>query len=124
MAHEAGIRTALFLNFGFPGETRGEMESTIRLAVRLNPTYASFHLIIPFPGTRLAKQIGIDPEAFPPHLYPQYNYVHHEYKTLKNMLRKAYLKFYLRPSYLIRFRDRELRPKFRQGKLFFRLLAG
>ena len=124
MTHEAGIRTALFLNFGFPGETRGDMESTIKLAIRLNPTYASFHLIIPFPGTRLAKQIGIDPEAFPAHLYPQYNYVHHEHKTLKNMLRKAYLRFYLRPSYLMRFRDRQLRPKFRQGKLFFRLLAG
>ena len=124
MTHEAGIRTALFLNFGFPGETKDDMESTIKLAIRLNPTYASFHLIIPFPGTRLAKQIGIDPEAFPTHLYPQYNYVHHDHKTLKNMLRKAYLKFYLRPSYLIRFRNKQLRPKFRQGKLFFKLLTG
>jgi len=124
MVHEVDIRTALFLNFGFPGETRDDMESTIRLAIRLNPTYASFHLIIPFPGTRLAKQIHIDPETFPPHLYPQYNHVHHEHKALKNMLRKAYLRFYLRPSYLIRFTDKQLRPKFRQGKLFLRLLAG
>jgi len=124
LAHKHGIRTALFMNFGFPEETRAEMASTIQLALRLDPTYVAFHLIVPFPGTRLAKEIHLDPEAFPPHLYPHYNNVHHDLGTLKSMLRRAYLRFYLRPSYLIRsLKDRTL-PGFDQGRLFLRLLGG
>ena len=82
-AHEVGISTVLFMNFGFSDETIEEMESTIDLAIRLNPTYASFHLIVPFPGTGLARQIGLDPEAFPASQYPHYNFAHHDLKTLK-----------------------------------------
>jgi len=122
MAHQNRIRTALFMNFGFPGETRADMASTIKLAIRLNPTYAAFHLIVPFPGTRLAKEFNVDPEMFPAHLYPHYNYIHHDLKTLKAVLRRAYLRFYLRPSYLIEFIRRQMRPRVGQGKLFLRLL--
>jgi len=124
LTRKNGIRTALFMNFGFPGETRSDMASTIRLALRLNPTYASFHLIVPFPGTRLAKEVDLDPEAFPAHQYPHYNHVHHDLKTLKSMLKKAYLRFYLRPSYLFRSMKDAVRPGFHQGRLFLRLLKG
>jgi len=124
LAHKNGIRTALFMNFGFPEETRADMAATVRLAVRLNPTYAAFHLIVPFPGTRLAQEIHLNPEAFPAHLYPHYNHVHHDLGTLKSMLRRAYLRFYLRPSYLIRsIKDRTL-PGFDQARLFLRLIKG
>jgi anaerobic magnesium-protoporphyrin IX monomethyl ester cyclase len=124
LARKNGIRTALFMNFGFPGETRADMASTIRLAVRLNPDYVAFHLIVPFPGTRLAQEIHLDPEAFPAHLYPHYNHVHHDLRTLKSMLRRAYLRFYLRPSYLMRSIKDHTLPRFDQGKLFVRLLKG
>jgi len=123
-ARTHGIRTALFMNFGFPGETRKEMEATIDLAIRLNPTYASFHLIVPFPGTRMAREIGLDPESFPPHQYPHYNHVGHELSTLKAMLRKAYARFYLRPGYLKHFLRAGRLPGLGQGRLFLRLLRG
>ncbi|MFH1630532.1 MAG: radical SAM protein [Pseudomonadota bacterium] len=122
MTHENGIRTALFMNFGFPGETRAEMESTIDLSIRLNPTYASFHLIVPFPGTRLAEEVNLDPEALPAHLYPHYNDVHHDLKSLKSVLRRAYLRFYLRPSYIISFLRELIRQRANHGRLFVRLL--
>jgi len=124
LARRNGIRTALFMNFGFPGETRADMASTIRLAVRLDPDYCAFHLIVPFPGTRLAREIGLDPEAFPAHLYPHYNLVHHDLKTLKSMLRRAYLRFYLRPSYLMRSLKGHTLPRFDQGRLFLRMVKG
>lgn len=124
LAREFGIRTALFMNLGFPGETVEEMEATIDLAVRLNPIYAVFHLIVPFPGTQLAEDIGLDPEAFPPHLYPHYNFVDHDLKILKRMLRKAYLKFYLRPSYLASFVKKQEKPSMSQVRVFLRLLLG
>ncbi|MDI6795970.1 MAG: radical SAM protein [Desulfatibacillaceae bacterium] len=99
----AGIRTALFFNFGFPNETKGQMETTLQFACELNPTFASFHLVVPFPGTALAEQTGTDPKAFPPGLYPQYNFACHGLPALKAMLNKAYLKFYLRPQWAFAF---------------------
>jgi len=49
---------------------------------------------------KLAKEIGLNPESFPANQYPHYNFINHDIKTLKHILRKAYLKFYLRPSYI------------------------
>ena len=100
------------------------MNRTIDLAIRLNPTYAAFHLIVPFPGTRLAETCGLNPEAFPPHLYPHFNFAHHDLKMLKRVLRKAYMRFYLRPSYLAGLLRREMRPEAGQGALFWKLLSG
>jgi len=124
LARKNGIRTALFMNFGFPGETRADMEATIRLAIRLDPDYVAFHLIVPFPGTPLAREIDLDPEAFPAHLYPHYNFVHHDLGMLKSMLRRAYLRFYLRPSYLVRAIKGQALAGRGQAKLFLRLLKG
>ena len=101
LCRKNGIRTAVFMNFGFPGETLVQMEETIDLAIAMNPTYASFHLIVPFPGTELAEKLGVGPEDFPPGLYPSYNHVSHELPPLKKMLHRAYRRFYLRPSYAL-----------------------
>ena len=100
LAQKAGIRTAVFMNLGFPGETLEEMKATIDLAIKLDPTYASFHLIVPFPGTALAREIGLDPEAFSEMDYPHYNASDHDLALLKSKLRNAYIRFYLRPGYL------------------------
>ena len=124
LTQKAGIETALFMNFGFPGETLREMNATVKLAIRLNPTYAAFHLIVPFPGTQLARETGLDMAAFPPHLYPHYNFIDHDLKTLKSVLRRAYLRFYLRPAYLMGLLRRQVRPGLDQGRLFMRLLKG
>ena len=121
MARKAGIRTALFMNFGFPGETKAQMEATIKLAIRLNPTYAAFHLIVPFPGTALAEEIGLDPEAFPVNEYPHYNYRGHDLKNLRTMLRKAYFRFYLRPSYIKGLWGKQAGQTLNQVKLFLKL---
>ena len=122
LTRKAGIKTALFMNFGFPGETLSEMNATVELAIRLNPTYAAFHLIVPFPGTALARQTGLDMAAFLPHLYPHFNFIDHDLKTLKSVLRRAYLRFYLRPAYVMGLLRRQIRPDLDQGKLFMRLL--
>ena len=92
------IRTVAFFNLGFPEETPEEMEETVRTAVRLDPTYAAFHWIIPYPGTRLAQDIGLDPEAFPPHRFQDHVEYAHALPGLKRKLKNAYLRFYLRPA--------------------------
>ena len=124
LTRKAGIDTALFMNFGFPGETAGEMKATVELAIQLNPTYAAFHLMVPFPGTVLAQQTGLNMAGFPPHLYPQFNFTDHDLKILKSVLRRAYLRFYLRPSYIFGLVSHQVRPGMAQGKLFWRLFKG
>ncbi|HIJ40304.1 MAG TPA: radical SAM protein [Deltaproteobacteria bacterium] len=123
MTRAAGIRTAVFMNFGFPGETKVDMEDTIKLAVRLTPSYASFHLIVPFPGTKIALDANIDSANLPSHLYPHYN-KEHDLALLKRMLRKAYCRFYLRPQVLRDFAARNRGHYLNKVKLFFRLLTG
>ena len=121
LAHDIGIRTAVFVNFGFPGETEDDMEASINLAIRLNPTFAAFHLIVPFPGTRLAKEIGLEAESFPANQYPHYNFISHDIKSLKRILRKAYLRFYFRPSYLPRFLWNQRGQFLNLAKILFRV---
>ncbi len=97
MVQEAGMETACFFMFGFPGETREEMEQTIRFAKELSPTYASFHVVEPYPGTALAEDIEdhLKGEFFPfSYDFPDVD--------LKAMQRKAFLSFYLRPDYLLK----------------------
>jgi radical SAM superfamily enzyme YgiQ (UPF0313 family) len=94
MVQKAGMETACFFMFGFPGETRQEMEETIRFAQKLAPTYASFHVVEPYPETPLAREVEdhLDGEFFPfGYRFPGVD--------LKSIQRRALLKFYLRPSY-------------------------
>lgn len=123
LAHKAGIRTAVFMNFGFPDETLEEMNATIDLAIRLDPTYASFHLIVPFPGTALAREIGLDPESFSEMEYAHYNGVNHDLALLKSRLRIAYLRFYLRPGYVKHILNHMKHIQWNQIRLFLNLIA-
>ena len=123
LTHASGIRTAVFMNFGFPGETKSDMEKTISLAVRLNPSYAAFHLIVPFPGTKIASDADVDHKSLPSYLHPHYN-EEHDLAFLKRMLRKAYCRFYLRPRVLRDFAARNRGHYWNKVKIFLRLLTG
>lgn len=94
MTKSAGIETACFFMFGLPGETLKDMEATIKFALKLNPTYASFHAAIPYPGTELYRMAGLS-ENFPEACTTDYTI-----DVLKGMVRKAFKQFYLRPAYI------------------------
>ncbi len=97
LVQDAGMETACFFMFGFPGETQEDMKQTIRFSKRLSPTYASFHVMEPYPGTPVAKQVqdSIGSDFFP------IDYQHADI-DLRAMQRKALVQFYLRPTYVIR----------------------
>jgi len=97
MAQDAGMETACFFMFGFPGETPDDMEATLRFAMDLAPTYASFHVLEPYPGTPLADDLGdaVTGDFFPfAYGFPGVD--------LKAVQRKALLRYYLRPGYAFR----------------------
>ena len=93
----AGIDALCFFIFGFPGETREDMEETLRLAKKLDPDFVSFHPVVPYPGTKLYEEVKDRVEGlFPVSCsdIPQ--------AALDRFVRTAFLRFYLRPWYLLR----------------------
>jgi anaerobic magnesium-protoporphyrin IX monomethyl ester cyclase len=60
--HEAGIEIGFFLQFGYPGETRADIERTIRLVRDCRPDDIGVSVSYPLPGTKfhsaVQKQLG------------------------------------------------------------------
>ena len=94
LAKRAGIDTACFFMMGFPGETHADRETTLAFAKRLDPTYASFHVAAPYPGTPLhASGTWQEP-------YPESVLDGEPLRQLKRWERTVYRRYYLRPGYV------------------------
>lgn len=107
-----GIDQVCFFMFGFPGETKEDMNATIAFAKRLNPTYASFHAVSPYRGTALFEMSGLY-ELFPEVLKE------HDSTVLQEIVNRAFQEFYLRPEVLwSRLRRMDVRLWRRQVALF------
>ncbi len=52
-----GINVHLTFSFGFPGETKETIKSSIDYALKLDPHSAQFSIITPFPGTALFEEL-------------------------------------------------------------------
>ncbi|UCG11769.1 MAG: radical SAM protein [Deltaproteobacteria bacterium] len=119
LAQEEGLETACFFMFGYPGETNQEMEATLALAKRLNPTYASFHAVTTYPGTALFRDTMDEDDAF------SVDGRCLETQALDPFLRRAYLSYYLRPQYVVeRIRQRNFGGLWRQARLFWDYIRG
>jgi anaerobic magnesium-protoporphyrin IX monomethyl ester cyclase len=92
---QAGIETACFFLFGFPGETRHDMEDTIRFAKKLNPDFASFHIVTPYPQTPL-NEFALSGNKF-----ERYCKSGLPPADIEKLVRRAYVKFYIRPGYMV-----------------------
>lgn len=108
MAREKKIRTIASVALGMPHDTKETMNKTIKFVKQLKPNYAIFSLATPYPGTRFYK------EAFEKNLiqvkdWSKYTLISPILETidcskedLRKIQAKAFIKFYLRPTYLIR----------------------
>ncbi|MBU0759931.1 MAG: B12-binding domain-containing radical SAM protein [Candidatus Omnitrophica bacterium] len=54
-ANRMGFKTLAGFMFGNPGETPETAKKTLDFAVELNPTIASFNILVPYPGTEVFK---------------------------------------------------------------------
>jgi len=119
--HKAKIESACFFILGFPHSTTRDIEETISFARRLNPTYALFHIAVPYPGTPLSDEMPLK-EAGPGgggDLFPEACVAGEDLKALKIRARKAYTGFYLRPGYIFsRLAKGDIPSLARQIKLF------
>jgi anaerobic magnesium-protoporphyrin IX monomethyl ester cyclase len=59
---EAGVRCCLFIQFGYPGETWDDIESTISMVQELLPDDIGVSVSYPLPGTRFHEMVKLDLE--------------------------------------------------------------
>jgi anaerobic magnesium-protoporphyrin IX monomethyl ester cyclase len=94
----AGIDSAAFFMFGHPGETVAHYQETLDFALSLNPTYASFHALLPFPGSPLFEQrYGKGPYWDEPLSLKRSYFSPEQEEEISRFIRNAYLRFYMRP---------------------------
>jgi anaerobic magnesium-protoporphyrin IX monomethyl ester cyclase len=106
-AKDAGLRVQTTFMFGIPGETYEEALRTIDFACELAPDVASFHALVPFPGTFLhdhvrdygtlstdLKDFTYQGAAFVPHTMTR--------QQIQELRQRAYRRFYSRPAFLAR----------------------
>ena len=102
----AGLEPCGFFIIGFPGETRAEINATIRFARQLKLKRAHFSNFLPLPGTEMTRQLLDNREIAKPaweelfYARVPYSPVGISRRQLKALQRKAYLWFHLRPRVL------------------------
>lgn len=119
-ARSVGMQTVCFFMFGLPGETVEDMRETIRFSRKLNPTYASFHIALPYPGTEFHSLVESDLAG---ELFPKAYTGIVPYDDLEKIAMKAFRSFYLRPRYIAgRLKERDFSTFYRQAKFFLSYL--
>ena len=101
------IQTTGFFLFGIPGETKEEMLQTIRFSKELNLDRAQYNNYMPLPGSELfrtfhhSKAELVDYDHYFVHdvSYVPDGMTRNE---MKDMQRRAYLEFYLRPKVVLK----------------------
>lgn len=106
-AKETGIRVSTPFIIGIPGETYQDALQTIDFAVELNPDFANFHALTPFPGTPLYNNIekyGSISENLEEYTYQGAAFVPYTMsrRQIQELRQMAFRRFYGRPSFLIK----------------------
>ena len=108
LARKVGIRTIASCVIGMPEDTKESIKRTINYVKKLNPNYALYSLATPYPGTRFYQEtfqknlIEIKDWSKFTLIDPVLQTVDCTNEELRKIQKKAFLKFYLRPNYLIK----------------------
>ncbi|HMO93217.1 MAG TPA: radical SAM protein [Pirellulaceae bacterium] len=113
---ELGIRTVAGFMVGFPEDTAENILWVLNYARKLNPTYANFNVVTPYPGTGFHQAVR---DQIASHNFADYSvyqpvmrYKHLSADQVKELHAKCFTKFYFRSRY---FRDNAalLWPRYR-----------
>lgn len=106
-AKKAGLKVYTPFIIGIPGETYEEAQRTIDFAIELDPHYANFHSMTPFPGTELYENIDkygtmsmdTDDYTFEGAAFVPYTMTREQIEELRTA---GFRKFYSRPKFILR----------------------
>jgi len=108
IAKRLGFETWAYFIFGLPGETEKTAKETINFAIELNPDFAKFLILKPFPGTEIFEELN-NKGLICDHKYSHYGLYTTPVHRLENMSateildwqKKAFREFYFRPKKLL-----------------------
>lgn len=112
-ANEVGMETHAHFMLGTPGETQKTVDATIRFGQEIAPTTASFGLCTPYPGTELFSRViqrypeiqdgsACDLKRLHTRGFFNQAFTNLSREELEKDIIRAYRRFYLRGSYLLR----------------------
>ncbi len=108
VAQEAGLDVRTAFMIGNPGETEQTLKEMLAFAIKLDPELVTFNITTPFPGTEMFK--WADEKGFLiTKNWADYDLAHPvmelptiSCEKLQKFYRKAHIKFFLRPRYIIK----------------------
>jgi radical SAM superfamily enzyme YgiQ (UPF0313 family) len=99
-----GIRTVAGFLIGFPDDTEESIQRVREYAQELNPTFANFNVVTPYPGTAFFQEMRdriADADFSHYTVYtPVLHYEHLRRERVEQLLAKCFHRFYFRWSYV------------------------
>jgi anaerobic magnesium-protoporphyrin IX monomethyl ester cyclase len=125
MIKKVNMRSACFFLMGVFGSTEEDMQEITRFSMKLNPTYALFHIAIPYPGTKFHSEvINSGPFFSDNNIFPEAYVGEMTLDNIKTTTRNAYIKYYFRPRYVLSMiRHGHLKYLYWQLKIFLGFIS-
>jgi len=99
-----GIRTVAGFMIGFPHDTPQSIHDVLRYAKKVNPTWANFNIVTPYPGTEFFQQIRQEIASFDFTQYDVYTpvmkYQHLSPEQVLKLHARCFTSFYFRSKYV------------------------
>lgn len=109
LSKKHGFTTWGFFMIGLPGENRKTVRDTIEFAKELDPDFAKFLILKPFPGTEVFNQLqqerrifDFDYDNYGTYTGPVHDLPDLAKKEIRSLQKKALREFYLRPSQILK----------------------
>ncbi|MCC7476047.1 MAG: radical SAM protein [Pirellulales bacterium] len=104
LCRRLGIRTVAGFMIGFPEDTERTIQNVLNYACKVNPTYANFNIVTPYPGTEFFQQIKsqiADPRLDKYDVYhPVLQYRNLTAEQVSKLHGRCFERFYFRMRYL------------------------
>jgi radical SAM superfamily enzyme YgiQ (UPF0313 family) len=100
MCRELGVRTVAGFMIGFPDDKVEAIKGVLRYALQVNPTYANFNIVTPYPGTEFFQQVKEEIADFDFTKYnvytPVMKYKHLSRELVTKWHAKCFMRYYFR----------------------------
>jgi radical SAM superfamily enzyme YgiQ (UPF0313 family) len=104
LCRELDVRTVAGFMIGFPEDTEESIRRVLNYAKRVNPTWANFNIVTPYPGTEFFQQFKDRIATFDYTRYDVYTpvmqYAHLTPERLLALHRKCFQSYYFRVKYV------------------------
>jgi radical SAM superfamily enzyme YgiQ (UPF0313 family) len=105
LCRSLGIRTVAGFMIGFPEDTEKSIHAVLRYAKGVNPTFANFNVVTPYPGTEFYEEIKPQIATFDTTKYTVYTpvlkYKHLTSEQVSELHAKCFTSYYYRSRWLV-----------------------